>query len=124
MIKEEDNVRTLLKYFQEVKDRYYKDKPEDTFNIFAAMRRKTEEVALHSRFIASLLDPYAPHGLDDVPLRLFLDTRQPFVFSLADFKHVGVCGNDCKRRFKLVAGVGNELLLLFHACFNGLQSSF
>ena len=41
MIKEEDNVRTLLKYFQEVKDRYYKDKPEDTFNIFAAMRRKT-----------------------------------------------------------------------------------
>lgn len=74
MIKEEDNVRTLLKYFQEVKDRYYKDKPEDTFNIFAAMRRKTEEVALHSRFIASLLDPYAPHGLDDVPLRLFLDT--------------------------------------------------
>lgn len=69
-----NQLRQLLNTFKSVKDKYYREEDEETFNIFAAMRRKTEEVALHSRFIASLLDPEAPHGLGDMPLKLFLDT--------------------------------------------------
>lgn len=67
-------LRQLLNTFKAAKDKYYKEEEKEIFNVFAAMRRKTEEVALHSRFIASLLDPYAPHGLGDMPLKLFLDT--------------------------------------------------
>lgn len=44
-----------------------------SFNVFLAMRNKHDEVRLHSRFIASLLDPEAPHNLKTLPLELFLD---------------------------------------------------
>lgn len=46
---------------------------DTSFNVFLAMRNKHDEVRLHSRFIASLLDPGAPHNLKTLPLELFLD---------------------------------------------------
>lgn len=42
------------------------------FNILRAVRSSNDEVRLHSRFIASLLDPMAPHELGKKPLELFL----------------------------------------------------
>jgi len=45
----------------------------NTFNIFSAMRSHTDEVRLHSRFISSILDPTAPHGLGLQPLKEFLE---------------------------------------------------
>ena len=45
----------------------------NSFNVFSAMRSHTDEVKLHSRFIASILDPSAPHGLGTLPLKSFLD---------------------------------------------------
>lgn len=47
---------------------------EETFNIFRLLRQETDEVGLHSRFLASLLDPRGSHGMGDAFLRLFLTT--------------------------------------------------
>ena len=48
---------------------------QKTFNVFRALRKESDEVQLHSRFIASLLDPSKdnPLGLDSLPLKLFLE---------------------------------------------------
>ena len=46
--------------------------PDETFNIFRLLRRETDEVNLHSRFLADLLNPKGSHGMGDVFLRLFL----------------------------------------------------
>lgn len=43
------------------------------FNILKSIRSSNDEVRLHSHFIASLLDPDAPHGLNKEPLKLFLN---------------------------------------------------
>lgn len=70
----EQKIKEFLGKFQEVRKKYFKEEIPEEFNIFRAMRNDTDEVRLHSRFIASLLDPYAPHGMDDYPLRMFLET--------------------------------------------------
>lgn len=46
----------------------------EAFNVFRTLRKESDEVQLHSRFIASLLDPSRdnPLGLGDRPLDLFL----------------------------------------------------
>jgi len=48
-------------------------KEEFNFNIFSLLRKKGEEVKLHSRFIAELLDPKGSHGMGEIFLRLFID---------------------------------------------------
>lgn len=48
------------------------EKEQNRFNILKAVRSSNDEVRLHSRFIASLLDPLAPHGANNIPLKLFL----------------------------------------------------
>lgn len=47
----------------------------EAFNVFRALRKESDEVQLHSRFIASLLDPRRdnPLGLGTRPLELFLE---------------------------------------------------
>lgn len=47
---------------------------QEKFNIFRALCKESDEVRLHSRFIASLLDPSTdnPLGLSSRPLELFL----------------------------------------------------
>ena len=42
-------------------------------NVFTILRSAHEEVALHSRFIAFLLDPNGAHGQGDLFLRLFME---------------------------------------------------
>lgn len=63
-----------LRHTLEMLTAFRKEHPDkrDEFNVFRAMRTSTDEVRLHSRFIASLLDPDAPHGLGTLPLELFL----------------------------------------------------
>lgn len=43
------------------------------FNIFSALHKEHDERCLHSRFIAYLLSPEAPHGEEDKFLRLFFE---------------------------------------------------
>ena len=43
------------------------------FNIFSILRKPGEEVALHSRFLAELLNPKGSHGKGDVFQKLFIE---------------------------------------------------
>lgn len=45
---------------------------ESLFNIFKVLRSPSDEVRLHSRFLAHLLDPSQSHGLKQEPLKRFL----------------------------------------------------
>lgn len=45
----------------------------NNLNLFTMLRSANEEVALHSRFIAFLLDPEGDHGQGDLFLRLFME---------------------------------------------------
>ncbi len=46
---------------------------DNCFNIFSLLRKKNEEVLLHSRFIAELLNPNGTHGEGYIFLDLFLE---------------------------------------------------
>ncbi|MFT5902862.1 MAG: hypothetical protein ACI9LA_002081, partial [Bacteroidia bacterium] len=43
------------------------------FNIFQILRKKGDEVNLHSKFIAELLNPKGSHGFEDVFLKSFIE---------------------------------------------------
>ncbi len=46
--------------------------PEEAFNIFRLLRKETDKVNLHSRFLAELLNPKGSHGMGAAFLVLFL----------------------------------------------------
>ena len=46
---------------------------EEQFNVMTILRKPTDERYLHSRLIASILDPNAPHGMKEKFLKLFLE---------------------------------------------------
>ena len=46
---------------------------DEQFNVFTTLRKASDEVYLHSRFISSILDPEGNHGLRDKPLKNFLE---------------------------------------------------
>ncbi|WP_170961763.1 PD-(D/E)XK nuclease family protein [Vibrio breoganii] len=48
------------------------DKP-DSYNLFSVLRSKSDEVRLHSRFLADLLNRNGKHGLNGTPQTLLLD---------------------------------------------------
>lgn len=54
-----------------------------SFNVFSVLFREKDEVSLHSRFIAELLNPHGQHGKGGTFLRLFLD-RIPGSDALVD----------------------------------------
>ncbi len=45
---------------------------DEQFNVFTTLRKESDEVYLHSRFISSILDPKGNHGLGNIPLNFFL----------------------------------------------------
>ncbi len=60
-------------------DSYNKEKEEkkEGFNIFEILDLTTDEVHLHSRFIAELLNPYGTHQMKDVFLKHFISSLPP-----------------------------------------------
>lgn len=48
----------------------------EQFNIFSVLRRESDEVVVHNRFIAEMLSPDGAHGLGDTPLRCFVNYIQ------------------------------------------------
>lgn len=79
------------------------------YNIFTLFRGFSDEVNLHSNFIASLLDPNGDHYKDDLFLKLFLetcgiddfgiDTSRATVFK--EFKHIDIYISDGKKHIIL-----------------------
>lgn len=59
-------------YNQAEKDRLDRIKHGDFFNVFNTIGLRTEEVRLHSAFIAELLNPKGKHGLSTLFLQAFL----------------------------------------------------
>lgn len=59
----------------------YKKRTGDYYNIFSVINMQSDEVNLHSRFIADLLNPKALHGCEDAFLRKFVEKLLPYVNS-------------------------------------------
>jgi len=57
------------------------------------------------------------------PPGLIFDAVHPLVFAHLHLQHLGVGGDDGYGSFQFVAGVGDELALLFHALLHGLGNS-
>lgn len=83
----------LFKYVQLLRDKYY---TELQFNLFSVLRSDSDEVRLHSRFIAEVLNPNGSHYSDDVFLICFLELLeislepdvQPLVFT--EYKNIDI----------------------------------
>ena len=57
------------------KDKLERIKQGDFFNVFNTIGLRTEEVRLHSAFIAELLNPNGNHGLGEKFLKIFIDEK-------------------------------------------------
>ena len=60
-------------YEQEKKVEEKKREEGEFFNVFNTIGLRTEEVRLHSAFIAELLNPKGSHGLSQLFLQAFLE---------------------------------------------------
>ena len=63
-------------YEQEKKVEEKKREEGEFFNVFNTIGLRTEEVRLHSAFIAELLNPKGSHGLSHCFLQAFLEMLQ------------------------------------------------
>lgn len=67
------NIKYLLRDINIVRKKFEeREKNEDNFNMFTILRKESDEVYLHSRFLSALLDPNGPHRLGTINLNLFL----------------------------------------------------
>ena len=79
------------------------------YNIFTLFHKFSDEVNLHSNFIASLLDPNGDHYKGDLFLKLFLETCGIDDFSIdtsgatvfKEFKHIDIYISDGKKHIIL-----------------------
>ena len=68
------NLKYLLRDLEIVRKKHEERKSnEDNFNVFSILRKESDEVYLHSRFLSALLDPNGPHKLGTKFLNSFLD---------------------------------------------------
>lgn len=68
------NIQYLLRDINIVRKKFEeREKNEDNFNMFTILRKESDEVYLHSRFLSALLDPNGPHKLGKLFLNSFLD---------------------------------------------------
>lgn len=67
----EEFFESLIRIFEKVDEE--KKKGVNDYNLFTALRNTHEEVGLHSRFIASLLDPYGTHYQGSLFLDRFIE---------------------------------------------------
>ena len=71
---------SVYKNFKEHQARQ-KQRGLNDYNLFTTLLKKTDEVRLHSRFIASLLDPKGLHYQDSLFLEVFLALYKPANFN-------------------------------------------
>lgn len=68
------NIKYLLRDINIVRKKFEeREKNEDNFNMFTILRKESDEVYLHSRFLSALLDPNGPHKLGTIFVKSFLD---------------------------------------------------
>lgn len=78
------NIKYLLRDINIVRKKFEeREKNEDNFNMFTILRKESDEVYLHSRFLSALLDPNGPHRLGTTNLNLFLhEVNSKFKYDL------------------------------------------
>ena len=68
------NLEFLLRELNITRKKYEERvKNEDNFNLFTILKKESDEVYLHSRFLSSLLDPSGPHKMGTYFLDSFLE---------------------------------------------------
>ena len=67
-------ISVIIEEEKKLKQRQYDS--GEAFNVFEVLKLKRNEVRLHSSFIATLLDPKGPHGLNTKLLDSFLRTME------------------------------------------------
>ena len=73
-MEEVKNLQYLLRDMNIIRKKYDEiEKNKDDFNVFSVLRKDSDEVYLHSRFLSALLDPNGPHKLGALILNSFLD---------------------------------------------------
>ena len=80
---------------------------EEQFNVFTTLRKESDEVYLHSRFISSILDPEGNHGLGDKPLKYFLEIIGNKKFNLTKKTEVIPNSKDWTERKEIDIFIGN-----------------
>lgn len=75
----EIGIQSLLDEISKINAEYKQTASEtgDDFNVFSFLKLQTDEVRVHSRFIAGLLNPKGMHHNKGTFLRLFLNQLQP-----------------------------------------------
>ncbi len=70
-----EQIKNLLQRVSVINENYKKiaEITGENFNIFKVLNLQTDEVRLHSAFIAELLNPKGSHGQKDVFLKLFIE---------------------------------------------------
>lgn len=81
-----NHLQLLLDKFEPIRVENKQLSKAHNFNIFSILRKKSDEVNLHSRFIAELLNPQGSHGLGDIFLKLFLEVIRKREFNLGGVK--------------------------------------
>jgi len=77
-----DNLKYTLQKLILIKDKYdLLRNNEEQFNIFSIMYKEHDERRLHSRFIASILNPLGSHGLKKRFLEIFISLFEEIEFS-------------------------------------------
>ncbi|MDD2634958.1 MAG: PD-(D/E)XK nuclease family protein [Bacteroidales bacterium] len=83
---EKQNLAPLLEKLGTINYKYSLLKEKDKFNVFEIVRKRHDEVHLHSRFIAELLDPKGTHGQGPLFLEFFVEMIQNNINSSETFK--------------------------------------
>jgi hypothetical protein len=78
----QENIKQLFQHVNQILDKYEEISKisGDNFNIFKTINLTTDEVRIHSNFLAELLNPKGSHGQYDIFLKLFIEE-----FSIKDF---------------------------------------
>lgn len=78
-----DSYKATVSIYRNFKENQTKQKQRglNDYNLFTTLLKKTDEVRLHSRFIASLLDPKGLHYQDSLFLEIFLSLYKPENFN-------------------------------------------
>lgn len=80
-------IKLFLDSIEIIKWKYEKvlQQAQQDFNIFSILRSESDEVYLHSQFLAELLNPKGSHNQGDILLGLFLQQVDLPNFNLKTF---------------------------------------
>jgi len=117
-----------------IADRLEKQKRGEYYNIFNDLHMMSDEVHLHSSFLATLLDPYGSHGQGDTFLNAFLDMlsiveKKPRVILDSDVvsveveKSIGVLNEESGGRIDLYITDGKYQVIIENKIYASDQNN-